>query len=71
MFIDSHKGGLIKKIYGETTLMRMHKQMRFINLLVDWYQEMTISESLSIVNLTPVVLKTFQAYIRDGSEQKI
>ena len=30
----------------------------FINLLVDWYQWMCITESLPIVNLTPVILKT-------------
>ena len=32
---------------------------------------MSISESLPIVNLTPVIFKTFEAYIWDGSEQGI
>ena len=31
---------------------------------------MPISESLPIVILTPVILKTFEVYIRDGSEQE-
>ena len=32
---------------------------------------MPISESLLIVNLTLVILKTFWSYILDGSEQEI
>ena len=78
LFIYSHKGGLIIRSMVKPPLWECINKWEFINLLVVWYQKIPISESLPIVNLTPVILKTFcsihsrwewtENLILDGSE---
>ena len=63
MFIHSHNGGLIIRSIIKLPLWECTNKWEFINVLVDCYQKMPISESLHIV--------TWQKFVKFVKWQKL